>query len=265
VTEPVAQSSTLNERMLLRELNHRINNEFASAIYAISAKAVRSENVAVKHALNDVVELLHQYADVHRALSMPDRKTLIDAAGYLQKLCLSITRSKLGPLAIDLVFSADQLLLQSDRCWRLGLIVQELLTNVKRHARFEGAAGEVRVELKDVGTFVKCKVSDNGFAPEVVRRGQGLTIIGDLAESLGGRIHLSSAKGSTFLLAFPFTQHEQHANCSTNRGASFAARRLSRRIRKRHIPRGIDEAEHAQERMSDHSTGVAPFLQNHDT
>jgi hypothetical protein len=104
VTEPVEQSSTLNERVLLRELNHRINNEFVSAIYAISAMAVRSENVAVKHALNDVVELLHQYADVHRALSMPDRETLIDAAGYLQKLCLSITRSKLGPLAINLVF-----------------------------------------------------------------------------------------------------------------------------------------------------------------
>src|SRR5262249_49394233 len=159
--------------------------ELTSAIYLISVEAVRSENVAVKHALNDVVELLHQYADVHQALNVPDQETLVDAADYLQQLCFSISRSKLNRLIIRLVFAADPLLLQSDRCWRLGLIVNELLTNVARHARFEGGAGEVTVELRDVGTFASCKVSDNGVAPEVVRSGRGLTTIGDLAESLG--------------------------------------------------------------------------------
>ena len=45
--------------LLLRELNHRIRNELTSAIYAVSAKAVQSDSVAVKAALLDVVDLLH--------------------------------------------------------------------------------------------------------------------------------------------------------------------------------------------------------------
>ena len=52
--------------LLLRELDHRIKNEFTSAIYAVSAKAVQADGVAVKAALLDVVDLLHQCADVHR-------------------------------------------------------------------------------------------------------------------------------------------------------------------------------------------------------
>jgi hypothetical protein len=39
--------------------------------------------VAVKAALLDVVDLLHQCADVHRALHMPDQGRITDAARYL--------------------------------------------------------------------------------------------------------------------------------------------------------------------------------------
>jgi len=119
--------------LLLRELNHRIKNELTSAIYAVSAKAVQSDSAAVKAALIDV-DLLHQCADVHRALHMPDQGRLTDAARYLQQLCFSVMKYRLDRVAIRVVFSADDLRLEGERCWKLGLIVSELLTNVARHA-----------------------------------------------------------------------------------------------------------------------------------
>jgi hypothetical protein len=62
------------------------------------------------------------------------------------------------------------------------------------------------------GNVVKCRVSDNGSAPEPVRRGRGLAIIGELANSLGGRVHTScTAEGYYFLLTFPLTDAEQRA------------------------------------------------------
>jgi two-component sensor histidine kinase len=70
--------------VLLCELNHRINSELTSAICAVSAKAVQSDSVAVKAAFPDVVDLLHQCADVHRALRMPDQEGLTDVARHLQ-------------------------------------------------------------------------------------------------------------------------------------------------------------------------------------
>ena len=148
--------------LLLRELNHRIKNELTSAICKVSAKAVLSDSVAVKAALLDVVDLLHQCADVHRALRMPDQGRLTDAARYLQQLCFSITKYRLDRLAIRVLFSADDLRLEGERCWKLGLIVSELLTNVSRHAQFDDRHPELRVELMLAGNVVKCRVLTMG-------------------------------------------------------------------------------------------------------
>jgi two-component sensor histidine kinase len=123
----------------------------------------KSDSVAVKAALLDVVDLLHQWGNVHRALHMPEQGGLTDAATYLQQLCFAVTKYRLDSLAIRVLFSADDLRLEGERCWKLGLIVSELLTNVARHAQFDARDPELRVELMHVGDVVKCRV--------VIRRG----------------------------------------------------------------------------------------------
>jgi two-component sensor histidine kinase len=233
MTKHIVQLSNPDESLLLRELNHRIRNELNSVIYAVSAKAVESDSVAVKAALLDVVDLLHQCADVHRALHMPDQGRLTEAARYLQQLCFSIAKYQLDRLAIRVLFSADDLRLEGERCWKLGLILSELLTNVARHARFDARDPELRVELMLAGNVVKCRVSDNGSAPEPVRRGRGLAIIGELASSLGGRVHTSSAaEGSSFLLTLPLTEAEQRSAGPTH------VVKLKRRKMRRPQPQG---------------------------
>jgi two-component sensor histidine kinase len=217
MTKHIVQLPNPDGSLLLRELNHRVKNELTSAICKVSAKAVLSDSVAVKAALLDVVDLLHQCADVHRALRMPDQGRLTDAARYLQQLCFSITKYRLDRLAIRVLFSADDLRLEGERCWKLGLIVSELLTNVSRHAQFDDRHPELRVELMLAGNVVKCRVLDNGSIPEPIRRGRGLTIVGELASSLGGRVQTScAAEGSSFLLTFTLTEAEQRAAGATH-------------------------------------------------
>ena len=105
----------MHQAVLLHELNHRINNEYASAISAVSLAAAHSGNEEVKLALGAVNELLHSYADVHRALQMPEADGLVDAATYLRRLCLSISRSKLDHLEIHLVLCLPPVLYCCDR------------------------------------------------------------------------------------------------------------------------------------------------------
>src|SRR5258705_1653579 len=217
MTKRLVPLSNPDGSLLLRELNHRIKNELPSAIYAVSATAVHSDSVAVKAALLDVVDLLHQSADVHQALHMPDQGRLTDAARYLQQLCFSITKYRLDRLAIRVLFSSDDLRLEGERCWKVGLIVSELLTNVARHAQFDARHPQLRVELMLAGNVVQCRVSDNGSAPEPVRRGRGLAIIRELASSLGGRVHTScAAERYSLLLAFQLTKAEQRAAGATH-------------------------------------------------
>jgi two-component sensor histidine kinase len=235
-------------------LNHRIRNELTSAIYTVSAKAVQSDSVAVKTALLDVVELLQECADVHQALRMPDQGHLTDAARYLQQVCFSITKYRLDRLAIRVLFSADDLRLEGERCWKLGLIVSELMTNVARHAQFDARHPELRVELTLVGNVVKCKVSDNGSASEPIRHGRGLAIIDELSSSLGGRVHTScAAEGSSFLLTFPLTEAEQRSAGA----AQVVLLKRMKRCRRLQTPRAKEEGLmgyqscHSQERRTD--------------
>src|SRR4029077_7966194 len=89
------------ERVLLHELIHRINNEFSPLLGAVSRTAARSVNHEVKVALAHIIELLSHYAELHRALQMPERGTHVAASAYLEDLCLSISRSKLDDMKID--------------------------------------------------------------------------------------------------------------------------------------------------------------------
>ena len=134
---------------------------------------------------------------------MPEYQAYIDAALYLQQLCLSISRSRLEPNNIELILAVRPLSIPSDRCWCLGMIVYELITNSARHA-FQGTEGKVLVELNSARNFVECRVSDDGKGPREIQRGRGLAIIHELAEHLDGRLEQSfGIEGSSSLLIFP--------------------------------------------------------------
>jgi two-component sensor histidine kinase len=199
------------ERILLHELIHRINNEFSSLIGAVSRIAARSVNHEVKVALAHIIELLFHYAELHHALQMPENDAHIDAASYLENLCLSISRSKLDGMKIALVLTASPLRLSSERCWQLGMMVYELVTNAARHA-FSNGKGEIRVELSRAGKLVECTVVDNGSAPSKVQRGRGLKIVGELVKGLDGRLDQRfGQRGSFSILTFPYGGEPQQA------------------------------------------------------
>ena len=198
-----SQLLTKQEGVLQNELSHRISNELTSAISVMSLAAARSSNKEVKSALTDMTELLNRYAEVHQALQMPKHDVRMDATAYRRNLCLSISRSQLDRMKIDLVLAAPPLWLQSDRCWLPGMLVYELITNAARHA-FAGGSGTIRVELLRAGSFVKCGVLDNGSASANFRPGRGLKIVDELTKALDGRFDQKfDTSGSESIVVFP--------------------------------------------------------------
>jgi two-component sensor histidine kinase len=213
VTHSIPYPPALEGRTLLDELNHRIKNELASVINLVSFKAIWTDNVDAKEELSNVVDLLHQHVEVLNILTMPYRDAVADAGEQLRKLGLAMSRCKLDRMNIHLVLSTDTLPLESERCWRLALAVYELVTNAVRHACFDGRDGEIKIKLMRAGSWVNCRVTDNGSALGRIKLGRGLRIVGELTKSLGGRIgHTFGATWTSFALDFPLTQREQHAN-----------------------------------------------------
>lgn len=204
MTSTVEDASPLREaRLLLREHSHQINNELASAISVISIAATRSTTDEAKCTLSAVKERLFNYAQVNHALEMPERSVRIDGAAYIRDLCRAISRSKLASQGIELVLKEQKFQIQSERCWRLGLIIAELITNSARHA-FIGRGGVVQVELRPSASFVECRVADNGTSEPGALPGHGLKIVTALAHGLGGTFEQHfGPQGSTSILMFP--------------------------------------------------------------
>jgi len=187
-TQPDVRAGAFSgETLLLQELTHRVTNDWTSAICAVSTAARSARNRHVKSVLENVAGQLYRHAELLRALQMPSENSLADVAEYLHRLCLSISRSKLDWMSLKLTLAADPLLMETERCWRLGMIVYELVTNAARHAFHDQIGGSIRVDLCCSDTLVLCRVSDNGSAPAHVQPGKGLTIVRELVRSLGGR------------------------------------------------------------------------------
>lgn len=204
--------STPDALTLVRELNHRVNNDFVSAMHIVSVGALLADNPEVKAALSKVIELLHQYAEVHRALATPEKGALTDAAEHLRRLGVAIGRSRLDRFNIRLILAVDPLLLEANRCWRLGLIVHELVTNSARHACFDNRDGEIRIELGRAGSTVNCRISDNGSRAKL-KPGCGLKIVAELARNLGARLKSEiDPNGTSLVIRFPLTERERLPN-----------------------------------------------------
>jgi two-component sensor histidine kinase len=197
------------EYLLLQELTHRINNELASTVGFVSLTAAQSGNDEVKLALAGVIQHIHDFAGIYRALQMPAAADQwVDAAKYLGGLCRTISRAKLQHRDIELTFLESPLQLNPERCWRLGMIVSELITNASRHA-FHGSGGKIQIELLNCGATVECSVTDNGCGSENSRPGQGSKIIRSLAQSLGGNIEVRfGARGTIAIVSFPLVETE---------------------------------------------------------
>jgi two-component sensor histidine kinase len=113
-------------------------------------------------------------------------------------------------MKIYLIISADTLPLETERCWLLGLLAKELVTNAVRHAGFFGTReGKITMALTWEGSFVHCAVSDNGPGMARARPVRDSRIADNLARSLGGRIgHWFDDEGTSFVVTFPFTERE---------------------------------------------------------
>jgi two-component sensor histidine kinase len=194
-------------QLLLREMSHRVNNEFASAIGMVSLAASRSANAEVKAALESVLEKLYNYAQVHRALEIPKTSSPINTSSYLSNLCRSISGAKLACRNIELIFvERPPIQLTPEDCWRLGMVVSELITNVVCHA-FDEHGGTIKVELRTRRGQTECRVSDNGIGMEACRPGNGLRIIHSLVNGLGGTFEqYSGSDGTLSMIVFPVSK-----------------------------------------------------------
>ena len=189
--------------LFVDEIEHRVANEYAMAMASIRLAAAKSASAETKAALAGASQRLRDFAEAHRALQAPAAAGLVDLPAYLTRLCQALSRASLNERGIRLTLSHQDVELEAGRCWRVGLIVSELITNAFRHGLGD-LTGAIAVEIARSSGTILCRVRDNGRPPSVIVPGRGARLVDALAAELGGFIERRfDASGTTVLLSFP--------------------------------------------------------------
>ena len=181
-----------NQRILLKELNHRVKNNM-QMLYSLLRSAEReSVNVEARAALAEATHRVGAIAAAQRVLYDVGTDVRFDANNFFETICASARQTLVRAIVIDMDAIAP-VQLPNDSAMPLALIMNELLTNAAKHAGTKGATGDrpahARVALAREGDTLVLTVEDDGpgFQLHNVRkRSSGLGLVAGLARQLGG-------------------------------------------------------------------------------
>ena len=198
-----AAAEAQRREILLREMQHRVKNNFQLVLSSISIQKRRSQGAEVHRALDHVASRINAISLAHDQLAPRHEGQTVRLSDYIRALCSAI-RQQIEDVEVDVEF--DELELSIDRALPVGLILNETAMNSIKHA-FGPDGGRITVRLVGGIGFGEARltVSDNGRGIiNVSENGSGLKLIASLARQIGGTIEQqSSDSGTTTILTFP--------------------------------------------------------------
>jgi len=209
MAEEALRSSLREKELLLREIHHRVKNNFSVLSGILSLQAGYVHDMNVKEALTECRNRIRSMALVHTRLYQSANLSRIDVRDYITRLLSDLSHSySVMSEGASVVTDIEAVSLDIDTTIPLGLIVNELVTNALKHAFPEGGTGEVTVRLYSSNGSSVLTVADNGAGlPEGFDAGRteslGMLLVNALTDQLDGTLEWSTGKGTEWKMTFP--------------------------------------------------------------
>jgi two-component sensor histidine kinase len=193
--------------LLLDELNHRVRNNLALIISFLELQRAAPEGRRASNVVDEAVGRVKGLALVHDILGGADSQL-----GQYEALVYRLGQQTLLQGALEgrvkLDVEMPPLYLPPRELTALGIITNELFTNIAKHAFPDGRRGMVRVTAVQLPGEIIIRVWDNGVAlPPGFGEGPGrlgLRLVHALVEaSLKGRFAIEGGHGTTVVIRFP--------------------------------------------------------------
>ena len=197
--QKILLEATVDEKnVLLKETHHRVKNSFqivSSLLYLQSENIVDKEaKLAMKEAQNRVRSMVL----IHQKLYSKDQLVGISTEEYFADLTKDIFEShQFERNPINYSLDVAPLVLDIETITPLGLILNELITNVLKHA-FNPVSekSEMLIRFSKNGEILQLRVEDNGIGmpSEIKETSFGIQLIKALSKKLKAKVAFS--KGS---------------------------------------------------------------------
>ncbi|MBX2975126.1 MAG: PAS domain S-box protein [Ignavibacteriaceae bacterium] len=198
------------KKLLIKEIHHRVKNNFQSVSSMLFLQASMQTDEKLQEILNVSRNRIHSLAIIHQKLQETEDVSNVNLMVYFEKLIENLKESYLVEnqnIKINFNMSQD-VLLPVNQAVHLGLIFNELISNVFKYAFPDNREGEITIQFKVEKGMNYLIVKDNGIGLPANfdisnSSSLGLKIIESMSKQLHGEFNYSSSAGTEFILSFP--------------------------------------------------------------
>ena len=196
------------KELILKEVHHRIKNNMNTIIGLFTLQAEKLSDPVAIAALDDASARVQSMMVLYDKLYQSNNFSQISMVNYLPTLVDSILANFPHYESIRVEKNIVDFILSVDQVQPLGIILNELLTNIMKYAFTNQRDRVIYISTQVQGTLASISIQDNGKGiPQSVdfqhSTGFGLMLIGLLAKQLKGTLQIERNQGTKVVLEFP--------------------------------------------------------------
>jgi len=201
------KSLLAEKEIILKEVHHRIKNYMNTIKGLLYLQAGTTDEPLVVSTLDDAARRVQSMMVLYDKLYQSVDYTNISIAEYFPSLVDEIVSNFPNSESVKIVKEIDDVVLNAKKLQCLGIIINELLTNIMKYAFIGREKGMITVSAVRNGTGIKMEIKDDGIGmPESVTfenpSGFGIQLVVMLVEQIDGKIKLERGEGTKFILEF---------------------------------------------------------------
>ena len=202
-------TNTLKEKeILLAEIHHRVKNNLAVISSLLNLQLNNTNNEETREILTDSRNRVISMSLVHEKLYRNNDFSKIDFSQYVVQLVSEIVSGFDKTNSTRINIEADYCELNISKAIPVGLIVNEVVTNIMKHAFTQTTEDKkIDIRLSQHSNEFELMIKDNGcgfpgeFYPEH-NDSLGIILISSLVEQVDGKIEMRNEEGALVNLSF---------------------------------------------------------------
>ncbi len=201
------KSLLAEKELILKEVHHRIKNNMSIIVSLISLQAQKLSDPEAVAALKDTRSRVKSLTLLYEKLYQSGDFTKVSLKAYVPALAKEIIGNFPNSQIVRLRINIDEADLDAKRLQPLGIIVNELITNIMKYAFTGRDSGQITVSaINSDGTIALTVQDDGNGIPDSVTfentTGFGLQLVHALTQQLDGTIRIERGNGTKIILEF---------------------------------------------------------------
>lgn len=205
----IIEKALKQKDILLKEIHHRVKNnlQLITSLLNLQSRYIKDEKA--KQVSLDGKNRVRSMSLIHQFLYQNKDLTNLSLDEYFKKLVTELFEAyRITDEKIKVNFNIEKTELDIDRVIPLGLIFNELMTNILKYAFPNNLKGQIDIELYKENKQLILKVRDNGIGFDVENdlsqdKTFGFTLINALLQKWKGKFEIKSREGTQAVIIIP--------------------------------------------------------------